>query len=232
MPGKLAATVNDPHITPLFGRLSRAARCTVLASAAASPLAAHVAIITGRGLLPAAVLAVAQAGVVATVLPGLLGRERRGWLPILALTAALAWGGGRLLGHGIAAAAGLSHVAVFGGLLTVFALTLLPGQTPLATRFARRLDPGFHSGMEDYTRAVTLAWCLFFAGQILASALLLLLAPTQVWSWFINVLDLPLVAFMFGAEYGVRRLRFREHRHVPLPTLVRAVRANRLVDKA
>jgi len=232
MPAKLAATVNGPHITPLFERLSCAARFTLLAGAAASPLAAHMAIITGRGLLLAAVLAVAQAGVAVMVLPGVLGRERRGWVAVLVLIAALAWGGGRLLGHGIAAAAGLSHLAVFGGLLTVFALTLLPGQTPLATRFARRLDPGFHGGMEGYTRVVTLAWCLFFAGQILASALLLLLAPMRVWSWFINVLDLPLVAFMFGAEYGVRRLRFREHRHVPLPTLVRAVRANRLVDKA
>ncbi len=228
MPAKLAATVDHPQITPLFGRLGRAAQLTILAGAAASPLAAHVAIITGRGLLPAAVLALAQAGVAALVLPGLLGRERRGWVPVLVLVAALAWGGGRLLGHGVAAAAGLSHLAVFGGLLTVFALTLLPGETPLATRFARRLDPGFHGGMEGYTRAVTLAWCLFFAGQILASALLLLLAPVRVWSWFINVLDLPLVALMFGAEYAVRRLRFREHRHVPLPVLVRAVRANRL----
>lgn len=206
------------------GKLGRAARMLLLGAALASPLATHLAVTTGRGLLPAATLAVVQAGVGAAALPALLGKARSRWMPLL-LLAALAWSAGRLLGHGLLAAAGLSHLAAFGGLLALFAATLLPGRTPLVTRLAERLDPGFHPGMAGYTRAVTYAWCLFFAGQLLASLLLLLFAPAAAWSLFVNVLDVVFVALMFLGEYGVRRLRFRGHRHVPLPALVRAVRA-------
>jgi uncharacterized membrane protein len=228
MPVRLAASVKAPQNATGAWLASAAVRVVVFGAAAASPLATHLAITTGHGLLPAAALAAVQAGVAASVLPGLLGQGRRRWVSALVLLAALAWGAGRLLGHGLVATAWLSHFALFGGLLVLFGATLLPGRTPLATQFARRLDPGFHAGMIGYARAVTWAWCLFFAGQLLVSALLMLLAPAQVWSWFVNVLDLPLVALMFGAEYAVRRLRFREHRHVPLPALVRAVRAGGL----
>ena len=206
------------------GKLGRAVRTLFLCAAMASPLATHWSVTTGRGLLPAAALAAVQAGVAAVALPALLRKERSWWVPLL-LLAALAWGAGRLLGHGLLAFAGLSHLALFGGLLALFGATLLPGRTPLVTRLAERLDPGFHPGMAGYTRAVTWAWCLFFAGQLLTSLLLLLFAPAAAWSLFVNVLDVVFVALMFGAEYGVRRLRFRGHRHVPLPTLVRAVRA-------
>jgi uncharacterized membrane protein len=206
------------------GKLGRAARKLLLGAALASPFATHLAVTTGQGLLPAATLAVVQAGVGAAALPTLLGKDRSRWVPVL-LLAASAWGAARLLGHGLLATAGLSHLAVFGGLLALFGVTLLPGRTPLVTRLAERLDPGFHPGMAGYTRAVTLAWCLFFVGQLLASLLLLLFAPAAVWSLFVNVLDMVFVALMFLGEHGVRRLRFREHHHVPLPALVRAVRA-------
>ena len=208
----------------LNGKLGRTGRKLLLGAALASPLATHLAVTTGRGLLPAATLATVQAGVAAAALPSLLGKERSRWAPILVL-AALAWGAGRLLGHGLLAVAGLSHLAVFGGLLALFGATLLPGRTPLVTQLAERLDPGFHAGMVGYTRAVTYAWCLFFAAQLLTSLLLLLFAPAAAWSLFVNVLDVAFVALMFLGEYGVRRLRFRGHRHVPLPALVRAVRA-------
>ena len=208
----------------LSGKLGRAGRGLLLGAAMASPFATHLAVTTGRGVLAAAMLAMVQAGAAAVALPGLLGKERSRWAPLL-VVAALAWGVGRLLGHGLLAAAGLSHLAVFGGLLILFGATLLPGRTPLVTRLAGRLDPGFHPGMAGYTRAVTFAWCLFFAGQLLASLLLLLFAPAAVWSLFVNVLDVAFVALMFLGEYGVRRLRFRGHRHVPLPALVRAVRS-------
>ena len=220
---------SDAPRPALSGKFGRAARRLLLGAAIASPFATHWAVTTGRGLLPAAMLAMVQAGVAAVTLPGLLGwnllsRERSRWAPVL-LLAALAWGAGRLLGHGLLAAAGLSHLALFGGLLALFGATLLPGRTPLVTRLAGRLDPGFHPGMVGYTRAVTYAWSLFFAGQLLASLLLLLFAPAAVWSLFVNVLDVVFVALMFLGEHGVRRLRFRGHRHVPLPALVRAVRA-------
>ncbi|MDE2513521.1 MAG: hypothetical protein KGL22_05395, partial [Alphaproteobacteria bacterium] len=55
-----------------------------------------------------------------------------------------------------------------------------------------------------YTRRVTWAWCGFFAVQLTTSVTLFLFAPLVVWSFFVNVLDIPLVAAMFGAEYLCR----------------------------
>ena len=75
-------------------------------------------------------------------------------------------------------------------------------------------------GVAVYTRRVTQAWSLFFAGQLVTSAALLAFAPRPVWSLFVNVLDLPLVALMFVAEYACRlRLVSREHRVGPLAAL-------------
>ena len=208
-------------------RLSRALRVAVIIVAAASPLTTHLAVTTGHGLGVAMSLATVQGIVAATALPGLLGREWRRWMPLLVLVL-VAWSAGRVLGHGLLAAAGLSHLLLFGGLLVLFGATLRPGRMPLAEQFARRLDPNFHEGMIGYARAVTLAWCALFAGQILVSLGLLLFAPASVWSLFINVLDLACVAAMFLGETLIRRLRFPRQGHVPLRQLVGAVRAGGL----
>jgi uncharacterized membrane protein len=47
---------------------------------------------------------------------------------------------------------------------------------------------------------VTVAWCVFFAAQLIASALLFALAPLNAWSLFINLLNLPLLALMFAGQ--------------------------------
>jgi uncharacterized membrane protein len=62
--------------------------------------------------------------------------------------------------------------------------------------------------MARFTRRLTVAWCAFFAGQILVSALLLAFAPHDVWSMFVNLLDLPLLALMFLAQHAYRALCF------------------------
>lgn len=120
------------------------------------------------------------------------------------------------------AATGVAHGVTFAILLVLFGATLLPGRTALATRLAERIDPWYHPGMRAYTRGVTAAWCGFFAAQLATSALLLALAPAGWWSFFVGVLDWPLVVAMFLGEYLVRRLRFRNQRHVSLVQMLRA----------
>ncbi len=104
---------------------------------------------------------------------------------------------------------GLSHAALFGGLLLLFAGSLRRGRTDLVTVLHRRFQSRVPPRVARYTRGVTIAWSLFFAGQLLGSALLLGFASPDAWSLFVNVLDLPLVALMFAAEFACRRVLLR-----------------------
>lgn len=105
-----------------------------------------------------------------------------------------------------------AHWGLYASLLTTFALTLRRGHTPLITTMAHRLHGPLSEEMIRYTRRVTVAWTLFFAGQLLTSVLLFCFAPLTAWSVFVNLLDIPLVVTMFAAEYAVR---LRVLRHPP-----------------
>jgi len=200
----------------------------VLAAAVASPFASHAALATGWGMAAALPLAALQAVVVGVVLRRALQPGRWRGLAVLApaaLLLALGAGAWRSAADGLLAAAGLSHAMLYAGLLIVFGASLLPGRTPLATRLAQRLNPAFHCGMQRYTRMVTIAWCLFFAGQLVASAVLATVAP-DAWRMFVTVLNLPLAVLMALAEYGARCWRFRNEPHTTLLAMVRGVRAS------
>jgi len=209
-------------------RAVRLGRMAVLTAAVASPFASRAALATGWGMAAALPLAALQAVAAGVVLWGAL---QPGWWRALAVLApaalllALGEGAWRSPADGLLAAAGLSHAMLYAGLLIVFGASLLPGRTPLATRLARRLNTAFHCGMERYTRMVTVAWCLFFAGQIMASAVLAILAP-EAWRTFVTVLNLPLAALMALAEYSARCWQFRNEPHTTLLATIRGVRAS------
>ncbi|WP_298224726.1 hypothetical protein [Acidocella sp.] len=101
--------------------------------------------------------------------------------------------------------AALTHWGLYASLFTAFVLTLRPGHTPLVTAMAsRELGADISAELAAYTRRVTIAWSLFFAGQLTTSVLLFCIAPLTTWSFFVNILDIPLVAAMFAAEYALR----------------------------
>ena len=114
------------------------------------------------------------------------------------------------------------HATVYGVLLWIFGRTLLRGRDALVTRVARRVHGAIAPEIEAYTRAVTLAWCLFFAGQVAVSALLFAFAPLEAWSLFVNVLNVPLLVLMFGAEYLYRVTRYPDHPRTTIPGMLRA----------
>jgi uncharacterized membrane protein len=126
-----------------------------------------------------------------------------------------------------AALAGVPHAAIYAYLLWIFGRTLRRGTEPLITRLARQVRGGLSPAMERYTRRLTAAWCVFFAGQLAASALLFALAPFVAWSLFINVLNLPLVALMFAGDYLYRVLRCRGDPQSSIAAQIRAFARDR-----
>jgi len=101
---------------------------------------------------------------------------------------------------GVLIVSGLPHALAYGGLLLFFSLSLLPGREPVASYLARRIHGTTRESVCSYTRKVTIAWCGFFLLQLLASGLLLLLAPMEYWSIFVNILNFPLLLLAFVAE--------------------------------
>ena len=123
---------------------------------------------------------------------------------------------------GLEAAYGIPHAAIYSVLLWVFATTLLPGRVALVTRLATRMHGTLPRDIELYTRRVTVAWCVFFAAQLVLSALLLKFSTLSTWSLFVNLLNFPLVVLMFICEYAYRILRFRDFAHASLRQTVRS----------
>jgi len=111
---------------------------------------------------------------------------------------------GALFKLGFVTVSALTHWAIYSALLLTFALTLRPGREALITGMARRMHGALSGEMLAYTRRVTIAWSIFFAAQLATSVTLFCVAPLMVWSFFVNILDIPLVAGMFAAEYAVR----------------------------
>jgi len=145
------------------------------------------------------------------------------WLAIVAFVAF------QLLAHfvlrdslGVLAVSGLTHAVANLLLLWYFARTLRAGRESLITRLARRVHGSLPPEMTAFTRRVTVAWCVFFAGQVVVSALLFTLAPLEAWSMFINLINLPLIVVMFTGEYVYRAIRFPDH---PRASIARVLRA-------
>jgi uncharacterized membrane protein len=111
---------------------------------------------------------------------------------------------------------GVPHAVINLAVLIVFGKTLRPGREPLVTSFARRVHGTLLPHIEAYTRRVTQAWCIFFASQVLVSAILFMSASLSTWSLFINVLSSPSIVLMFVAEYLYRIVRFPDHPHVSI----------------
>lgn len=117
---------------------------------------------------------------------------------------------------GLAAVSGIPHAAAYLFLLWYFGRTLAQGKEPLITRYARSVHGALDPEMTSFTRKVTFAWCLFFAIQLLASALLFGFAPLGTWSLFVNLLNMPLVALMFVGQFAYRVVRYPDYPRVSL----------------
>jgi uncharacterized membrane protein len=139
---------------------------------------------------------------------------RRGWWLALWFAAGCAlWLARDRLAAGTQWVLLLQHVGINAMLCLGFGRTLAPGSVPLVSRMAAIVHGVLSPRLVRYTRAVTWAWTLFFGATAVLSVLLFALAPATLWSAFVNLLSLPLLAAMFGGEYLVRMLAIpREER--------------------
>jgi uncharacterized membrane protein len=98
----------------------------------------------------------------------------------------------------------LQHAGIYALLCAGFGRTLQAGKTPLISSLARTVHGTLSPALVSYTRSVTWAWALYFAGITAASLLLFWLAPIALWSAFANLLSPILLVLMFAGEYAVR----------------------------
>lgn len=121
---------------------------------------------------------------------------------------------------------GIPHAAINLFLLWFFGRTLLPGRDPLITKLARRVHGTLDARMVSYTKGVTIAWCVFFTGQIMTSILLFNFTSLATWSLYINFVNFPLVLLMFVGEYAYRVMRYRDHPRVSIKQAIQAFNAD------
>jgi uncharacterized membrane protein len=93
----------------------------------------------------------------------------------------------------------------------------------MCTRFATLIEGSLSPTVVQYTRAVTLAWTLFFAAITLALVIIFVMAPLPLWSVFAYFCTVPLVALMFVGEYLVRRRMLLNARLASIFTILKAV---------
>ncbi len=129
----------------------------------------------------------------------------------------------------VLAVTGGSHAIAYSALLIWFGMSLRAGREPVVTGFARRLRQTMPDGVVRYTRNVTIAWCGFFACQLIVSATLLLLTPQAAWSAFVTLLNLPLVVLMTLAEFACRQVLFRHEDPTSLVKTLAALRHGTLM---
>lgn len=188
----------------LTATLVRSVRWASIAAACiAYPVLAHLAAADPNPDLFDVAVAITPMSVLALVLAW--RSPQRPWLLLLclAVAAALYSVSGWLLLH-FNWVFLLEHVGVQAMLALAFGRSLRAGQIPMVSRFAATVHGELSAAQVRYTRQVTWAWTLYFAGISSLSLLLFWLAPISVWSTFALLLNLPLLIAMFAAEYLVR----------------------------
>lgn len=193
----------------------------LLAAFIAYPILLHVFVLKEEVAMSQLLLVFAPLLIVAAWV--LFRMTSKVWWPLLVLAFAgaiyyIATGDhGRI---GLLAVNGLSHASLNLFLLWLFGRTLRQGRVPLISQISRHINGELKPEVIEYTRRVTQAWCIYFALQLGISLLLYLFTPLAAWSFFINVLNLPLLILMFVAEKAYRTLRFPNH---PKTSIMKAI---------
>jgi uncharacterized membrane protein len=125
----------------------------------------------------------------------------------------------------------LQQCGIYLSLAVAFGVSLLPGRTPLCTRWAHQAHGGLSAEALRYTRAVTAAWTLFFVAIVTLSFTLYFAVPRLVWSAFSNFVVLPLIGVMFALEQLVRRRRLPAMVHIGVADTMRLFLADRTLAR-
>ena len=183
-------------------------KALLVALACACPIALHLAVMHGNGLLAALVSAAiaVNLGVLAArkAVPWwLLGAAGAAALAVLSSDREIA-----------ARLAFLPPILIYVFVCWVFARTLLPGREPLVTRIARLVRDGeLPEPLVEHTRRVTWLWAVVPAVMAAISLALARFAEPATWSLFTNVVSYLVLGALFLLEYLYRLLRYPAIRH-------------------
>ena len=119
----------------------------------------------------------------------------------------------------------VEHVSINLLLAAFFGRTLLPGAEPLVTRIARAMRPSMPQEVVEYTRAVTVAWTIYFVLMAALSITLYFGSSIAVWSAFATFVSGPAVALMFLFEFALRRRRMPGRHHASIAQSIAGFRA-------
>ena len=115
----------------------------------------------------------------------------------------------------------------------LFGATLRRHETPLIVRIAELDQGALPPDFARYLRALTQAWTIFFVAMAALSLILMLYAPFEWWSLFVNVLTWPLIGAMFAIEWVVRRIAFKAlPAHTPLRIMAKVLAYQRHAAEA
>ncbi len=203
-------------------RAASAGKTFGIAAVVAAPLAIHAAIATSTWTQLVVAIPIAQLLILGAIAV-IRDPARIKWLGPIAVLLAFAIVLAERSGFALTAMPGLPHALAYGALLFGFGYTLLPGQKAMLTRVVDAVRGPLPPELVVHTRRVTFAWCGFFAAQLIGSVTLYLFAPLEVWSFFVNVLNLPLVVLMFVVEALYRLFRFRNFPRDSLSEIIRVV---------
>lgn len=132
----------------------------------------------------------------------------------------------------IIVASGVPFTIAYVGLIFLFGSSLLPGRTPVVSLLSERLGiVPLTPSILRYTRNVTILWSSFFAAQLTVCFVLYFTAPIAVWSFFVNVLNIPLNLAVFISEYSWRRLYYPTFRHRSFTDIVQALAHQNFFDQ-
>lgn len=100
-------------------------------------------------------------------------------------------------------------VVVNACMLAVFASSLKQPQT-IIERLARLQEPDLPQSGVDYTRKVTITWCLFFVINGLI-ALYTCFQPLELWTLYNGLISYILAGSLFAIEWIVRQIIRKDH---------------------
>ena len=90
---------------------------------------------------------------------------------------------------------------------------------------ARAMRPSMPQEVVEYTRAVTVAWTIYFVLMAALSVALYFGSSIAVWSAFATFVSGPAVALMFLFEFALRRRRMPGLHHATIAQSIAGFRA-------
>ncbi len=100
----------------------------------------------------------------------------------------------------------IQQAGAYAMLATGFGRSLLPGRTPTCTQLALQIHGPQTAQELRYTRRATWVWFGFYGLLAVAIVIVFLQASPRVWSLFTNFGSFGLMAALFLADHGLRRL--------------------------